>query len=368
MIDIPYKIRLIILFAIALVASMCVYGFIHKIAREKNIVDNPDARKLQKVPVPVMGGVVVFFGIVVGLCFYKTMIVYTSLFPVLGAMIIMLYLGSIDDILSLKPILRLAVEVLVSLLLIYGLKARIADFQGLLGHDIISAAWGIPLSVITFLGIVNAINMIDGVDGLSSGFCILVFGFFGVACFLSHNYSFAVLSAVSIGALLPFFFHNVFGTSSKMFIGDGGTLMMGTAISAMVYVILGKNFSFLGAPELDFSRIGFVVAVLSVPIADTLRVMVVRVAHGVSPFHADNNHMHHLLIRMGCTHIMTTTIELAEDLIAILVLFISWRAGASAGMQLFAVVITAALLNWAMAPVLRLIANRKSAKKESLSR
>ena len=357
--DIAYKYRMIILFAVAFIATMCVFFPILKIAKEKNIVDNPEARKLQKTPIPVMGGIAVFFGVVVGLCFYKTMISYTSLFPVLGAMIIMLYLGFIDDILTIKPLIRVVIESLVALMLIYGLKAKICNFQGLFGIDILPFGWSILLSVVTFIGIVNAVNLIDGVDGLSSGLCILALGFLGVVCFLAHQFSFAVLAAVCIGALVPFFFFNVFGKKTKMFIGDGGTLMIGTTIFSMVLVILGSGFNFPEGLQLDFSRIAFVVAALSVPIADTLRVMAVRICQGRSPFWADNNHMHHILISLGCTHLQTTMVELLFDLMAIGALFVSWGLGASVGVQLLSVIVTAAVLNWVMAPVLRRFAAAK---------
>ena len=356
--DIAFKYRLVILFFISLIATISVFFPILKIAKEKNIVDNPEARKLQKTPIPVMGGIAVFFGIVVGACFYKTMISYTVLFPVIGVMTIMLYLGSIDDILAIKPSVRILVEIVAAILLIYGLKARICNFQGLFGIDRMSFGWSIFLSVLTFLAIVNSINLIDGVNGLSSGFCILSLGFMGVPCFLAHQYSFAVLSAVGIGALVPFFFFNVFGKKTKMFIGDGGTLMMGTAISAMVFVLLGNNFEYAECPELDFSRIAYVVAVLSVPLADTLRLIVTRLANGQSPFKADNRHLHHIFLSLGCSHLLTTAIELFLDLVSIAALMLAWRCGASVEGQLLAVIVTAGLLNWALAPILRAIASK----------
>lgn len=359
--DISYKYRLIILFLISFVVTALVFKPILRIAISKNIVDNPDARKLQKTPIPVMGGIAVFFGIAVGLCFYKTMIIYTALFPVLGAMIIMLYLGSIDDILALSPRLRFLIEVGVALVLLYGLKFCIRDFQGLWGIDLIPATVGVILSVITFCGIVNAINMIDGVDGLSSAFCILILGCFGIVCFLAHDYSFAVLSAVCIGALLPFFIHNVFGYTTKMFIGDGGTMMIGTAISAMVFVILRRKFAITEEfPQLDFSRIAFVLSVLSIPIFDTLRVMTVRVFHGRSPFSPDKNHLHHILVAAGYSYIGVTMIEIALDIFVICVFAATWLLGGSIALQLYAVIAAAALADFGLAALLR-----RSAEKDN---
>lgn len=353
MLDISYKYRLIILFIIALAASWAVFNPILKIAKQKNIVDNPEARKLQKVPVPVLGGVAVFFGIAVGLCFYKTMVDFTILFPVLGAAIIMLYLGSIDDILNINPALRFTIEICVALLMIYGLKLRVYDFQGLWGLDHVALVPGLILSVLTFVGVTNAINMIDGVDGLSSAFCIMIMGFLGIPCFLSHFYSFAVLSAISIGALLPFFFHNVFGKNSKMFIGDGGTMMMGTIISSMIFVLLSGKCYFPEFPEADFSRIAYVLAVLSLPVADTLRVMTARVFKGKSPFSADQNHLHHILIKKNFSHARITIFEVCLNLIVIGIFFLSWKLGAPVEWQLYIVILSAAALDWLLAPILK---------------
>ena len=362
MMDIAYKYRLLILFAIAFVATQLVFIPILRIAKGKNIVDNPDARKLQKEPVPVMGGIAVFFGITVGLCFYKTMIVYTSLFPVLGAMTVMLYLGSIDDILSSSPKLRFAIEVIVALVLLYGLKCCIVNFQGLWGIDCIPVWLGVLLSVVTFVGIVNSINMIDGVDGLCSAFCVLILGCFGVLCFLARDYSFAVLSAVCIGSLIPFFLHNVFGWSTKMFIGDGGTMMIGTAVSAMVFVILRRNFGIQEAfPELNFSRIAFVLSVMSIPVSDTIRVMLVRVFHHKSPFSPDKNHLHHIFVAAGFSYISITMIELCLDIFVIAVFVLSWIAGASVSGQVYFVLAATVLADFGTACLLKRLSVRNGA-------
>jgi len=348
----PYKYRVLILFFVALVSAWAVYNPILKIARGKNIVDNPDARKIQKNPVPVMGGIVVFFGMVVGLSFYKTMTNYTLLFPVLSAMVIMLYLGSMDDILSISPLKRFLIEIFVSILLLYGLRTRIYEFQGLWGIESISFVPGILLSILTFVGVVNAINMIDGVDGLSSGFSILITGSFGVFCFLTHQFSFASLSALTIGAIFPFFIHNVFGSKTKMFIGDGGTMMIGTLISAMVFVILGGNSAFPYNPEWDFSKIAFVLAVLSIPIADTLRVMACRILKGHSPFKPDMNHLHHILLKLDFSSSLITFVEVLMNIIVIFLFFLSWKLGASVDVQLYVVFASAALFDWVLSAFL----------------
>lgn len=344
--NLPYSLRHIVLFLISFVSTMIVFKPILRVALKGKIMDNPGFRKLQKHPVPVLGGVAVYFGIIVGLCFYKTMIEHTTLFPIIGVMTVMLYLGFLDDSLSIKPTTRLVLEIISALTLIFGMKCYICNFQGMWGIDILSAPVGILLSVITFCGIVNAINMIDGIDGLSSAFCMLILGCFGIYFFIANDFSLSALAAIGVGALLPFFMHNVFGYTTKMFIGDGGTLMMGAVISAMVYAILSAEEPHgeidLGA---NFSRIAFALAVLSVPIADTLRVMFRRIFHGKSPFSPDKTHLHHFFVAAGYSYISITIVEITLDILAICSFLLTWHLGGSLELQLYVVIGVAALSN-----------------------
>lgn len=325
-----------------------------KIALSKNIVDNPNARKLQKTPVPILGGVVVFFGIAVGLMFFKTMFYQTALLPVLAAMVAMLYIGTIDDISDIRPSMRLAVEIATATLLIYGSRSCIMEFYGLWGITELPLIIAIPLTILTIVGLINAINMIDGVDGLLSGFGIFICGCFGLLCFLAHDYSNAALAAVSIGALMTFFLHNVFGMKSKMFLGDGGSMLLGVMISWMVITILGGHFQLdQYQPGLDFNLIALTLAVVGIPVADTLRVMFTRILHGESPFHADNNHLHHLLVRNGLSHLSTTLCIIGAGMLLVAVALGSWALGASADWQLYSVMAVMALLDGGGAHLLR---------------
>lgn len=327
---------LLILFAIAMVMTSIVYYPILKIAKDKNLVDNPDARKLQKKPVPVMGGLAVFFGIIIGLCFFKTTVNYVNLFSTICAMMIMLYIGTIDDISEIKARHKFVLEIFVCLLVIYGTRNLVINFQGLFGISKLPLGIAIPLTTIGMVGIINAINMVDGVDGLSSGLCICVFFILGLALFFCHEYSYAALAAVCCGALLPFFIHNVFGKESKMFIGDGGTLMMGMAISSMVIDLLrGRPLAYTGFVE-DFNSINlicFCLATLSVPVFDTLRVMSLRILRGVSPFSPDRTHLHHHFLNIGFSHIRTSLTEISLDMLNVIVWGVSVICGASPLLQ-----------------------------------
>lgn len=364
LIDLLPKYRMMIIFALAMLSSWLVFKPILRIAKKKDIVDNPEARKLQKEPIPILGGVVVFFGIIIGITFFKTWFTYISIFPVVTAMVIMLYIGVMDDISGIKPKVRFALEILTAILIIYSTRFYVSNFQGLWGIETVSKPIGIALSILTFVGLVNAYNMIDGIDGLSSSLGIQMCMFMFLLFFLAHDYSYAALAVVSMAAMVPFFMHNVFGWSSKMFIGDGGTMVMGTMFSAMVFKALSTNFSEVLAkitersldavlPLERLSMIAFTVAVFSLPVADTLRVMFERVADKKSPFSPDNRHLHHLYIRNGFSHIGTTIRENLLNAVTILALIILWLCGAGMEWQLYGVVLTALVANHVPTGVLR---------------
>lgn len=322
--------------------SLFLVGWIHprlvKIALMKNIVDNPDARKLQRTPVPVLGGVAVFFGIVIGIGSMSAFVNCSGLLIVIMSMMAMLYTGTMDDILNLSPGLRFLIEIIVVLLLIFVGGYCIDDFQGLWGIGPIAGWIAVPLTVFAAVGIINAINLIDGVNGLSSGFCITACILFGVLFYLAGEVTMTVLAAVSVGALIPFFFHNVFGKTSKMFIGDGGTLVMGTVMSVFVIEILRTDSECAAYVGPNVGLVPFTLAVLSIPVFDTLRVMSTRILKGSSPFHPDKTHLHHMFIELGASHAATTLAILSLNTLVVLCWWALSAAGASIDMQLYVVV------------------------------
>ena len=356
------KWRLLILLVVALAASWLVFRPTLKIALGKNIVDDPQARKLQNRPVPILGGVVVFFGIAVGLMFFKTVFYQTALLPVLAASIIMLYVGTIDDILDIAPAKRLLIETLVAVLMVFGSRCHILNPQGLFGLEEIPTGVAIPLTVLTIVGIVNAINMIDGIDGLLPGLGITMLGFLGVLCFLAHDYSNAALAVVTIGSLTTFFLHNVFGKKSKMFLGDGGSMLLGNIISWLVIRILSGQFhitAYLGG-IFDFNLMTFCVAVLGIPVFDALRVMFTRIAKHRSPFHADKNHLHHLFIACGFSHLETTLSIMSAAFLIVVIYLAAWMLGASAELQFAIALLLAFAFDFGCAALLRRLSHKKT--------
>ncbi len=336
----------ITLFFVSLCATWWVYKKVLKIAKLKNIVDNPDGRKIQSVPVPLLGGVAVFFGIVVAFATAGLLFDISNMFAIICVMSIMLYLGMMDDILGLSPRLRFFVEILVVLLLIFCNDYSINNFHGLWGVNELSPWIAVPLTVFACVGIINAINLIDGVNGLSSGYCIVACAIFGAFFMATGDSDRASMAILSIGALIPFFCHNVFGAKSKMFIGDSGTLVMGIIMSSFVINALKTGSTIAAQMPANFGVVPFTLAVLAIPVFDTLRVMISRLMKGVSPFTPDRNHLHHLLYDLHFSHIGITMVEILANLIIVGCWYLSYRMGASIDMQLYVVICLGLLITF----------------------
>ena len=322
---------------LAFLGTLWVHPKVLKIAILKNLVDNPDARKLQRNPVPVMGGIAVFFGIIIGLCSSLTMFNSPNLFMLISAMLIMLYIGTIDDILDLSPAIRFAIEILIIMWLMYVNSSSINNFWGLWGLGIIPDWISWPLTIFAAVGIINAINLIDGVNGLSSGFCFMASVLFAILFYSTGNTVMSSLSISAAGAIIPFFLHNVFGYKTRMFIGDGGTLVIGTMMSMFVINILSSNSLCTTLALKGLGLVPFTLAVLSIPVFDTLRVMSMRIIRGTSPFHPDKTHLHHIFLELGFSHIGTTFSILSMNLFIVAAWFISYKLGASVDIQLYIV-------------------------------
>ena len=336
----------ITLFVVSLLSTWWIFKKVLRIAKLKNIVDNPDERKLQRVPVPVLGGIAVFFGMSVAFAAAGLIYDISSMFAMVCVMVIMLYIGTMDDIIGLTPKVRFVFEILVVLLLVYCNNNCIDNFHGLWGVYGVPRWFAVPLTVFACVGIINAINLIDGVNGLSSGFSIITSLIFGITFIVTGDVSSASLAILAIGALIPFFFHNVFGKKSKMFIGDGGTLLMGTIMSVFVINAIKSGSTIALFTPANFGVVPFTLALLVIPVFDTLRVMTARIVRGTSPFNPDKTHLHHLLLDLHFSHVGTTATEILFNLFVLGAWYLSYRLGASIDIQLYVVVILGAAITF----------------------
>ena len=324
------------------------------------MVDNPNARKLQKQPVPVMGGIAVFFGVLAGLLVGTSVYALpfllshepvdlpsSSLLSVLAAMGIMLYMGAIDDMIGLSAVKRLLIEMGVVLGLIMSSGGCIDTFRGMWGVGALSWWLAVPLTVFAGVGIINSINMIDGVNGLSSGICMTCSILFGVAFIRIMDWGNAVLAFSMAAALMPFFIHNVFGSKSRMFIGDAGTMVMGILMTWFtISTLRAPAMTEYYTPVVRTNMVAMCLAILSVPVFDTLRVMIMRMLKGSSPFIADMTHLHHAFIQIGVSHSITALIEILIDGVVFGVWGVCVLLRVNLDWQLYIVLMAALLMVW----------------------
>lgn len=329
----------IIVFIVALLTSAMVFPVALRFARKHDIVDNPNARKLQRVPVPVFGGIVVYLGILAGwlvlMLFMKSEVLNWGLV----AMTIMMVIGVWDDMRDISATLRFLIEFALVGAFIAVTGVYIDDLHGLWGVHALTPWLAIPLSLVVGVGIINAVNLIDGVDGYSSGYGILACVCVAIAFWQVWNPVMVCLTVIVIGAIIPFFLHNVFGATSKMFIGDGGTLMLGTLMAVMIFCSLSGKFGLDAMEDKGMSLTAFTIAVACIPVFDTLRVMTMRILRGNSPFKPDKTHLHHLFIDMGFSHLGAALSILLINASVVLIWLLSWKLGASIDVQTYIVVV-----------------------------
>lgn len=318
------------------------------VAHDKNLVDNPDARKLQQQPVPIVGGLCVFFGVIVATLVASCLMDCTELVPILMAMSMMIFVGCLDDLIGLSPCLRFVAEVIILVAMIFGSDGCIDSLHGLWGIETYNWWVAVPLTVFAGVGIINAVNMIDGVNGLCSGICITCCCLFGYAFHRGGDAPNSMLCFAMAAALCPFLLHNVVGKTSKMFIGDAGTMSMGALMAWCVIQVLRSDghAKWVEYQEQGMNIVAFTLAILSVPVFDTLRVMFMRMIRGGSPFKADKTHLHHMLYEYSSSHSITSLTEIFLDLIVCLAFAIAYKAELSIDMQLYVVIAMGVIFIW----------------------
>ena len=335
-----------ILIGVAFIMTTLVYPYVLAFARRHNIVDNPSARKLQRVPVPVMGGTSVYIGMLVAVIVGLIIAPNVRVIKIMSLLTVMYAIGVWDDVKDVSAALRFLLELLVVWMMILTLGVEINDFHGLWGIHEIPDAVSVPLSLVAGVGIMNAVNLIDGVDGYCSTYGVMACAAFAVIFYYCGDIPMFALALIAIGAFIPFFFHNVFGKTSKMFLGDGGSLMLGTLLAFFMFRVLTH-----GSPESVYDASGVslpavCLAILAVPVFDTLRVMIVRVLKGGSPFHPDKTHLHHLFIDMNFSHLSTSFIIVLGNVVIGALLIAGWKLGLSVDMQAYLVILSAVLFTW----------------------
>lgn len=309
-----HLIIILIGFVLAISLARIIIPNIIIISRRKGLFDLPDGRKVHRRPISRLGGVCFFPTILFAVTFLVALCKKagwffwmdgTTQFPELlllcSGLTLLFIVGIADDLVGVRWRQKFLVQIFAAAMFpLAGLYVN--DFYGMFGIYSIPVYIGVPLSILLVVFITNAINLIDGIDGLASGLSIVALFVYGNLFIYNGLWLYSLLAFTTIGVLLPFFYYNVFGQAErgkKIFMGDTGSLTLGFILSFLTikytmnqYVMM--NFNYNGAILVAFS-------VLLVPCLDVIRVVIRRVRNGKSPFLPDKTHIHHKFLAMGFT-------------------------------------------------------------------
>lgn len=274
-----------------------------QIAEKKKLYDIPDERKLHTRLIASLGGIAIFGGFIVA-ALLSIQGQYNYEFQYFfAAAIVIFFLGLKDDLMILSATKKFIGQIIAASILIHLGGIRLDSMYGLFGFEQVSEGFGLALSYLTIIVVINSFNLIDGVDGLAASLGILSMLIFGSYFFAVNMQAYALLSFSMAGSLIAFMIFN--NHPAKIFMGDSGSLMIGlvNAILVIKFINVAHDPS-VAIPITSSVAIGF--AILIVPLLDTLRVFSVRIINGKSPFTPDRNHVHHLLLERGLGHAAVT--------------------------------------------------------------
>ena len=318
--------RLIISFLLALSISIYVLRLVVHAVRKLGLFDKPNARSSAEKAIPTLGGIAIFFSFVL----VATIGLYGIVFPewpfIIVALMLIFFVGLKDDIVTLTPLKKILSQIIAGFILIFLAKIRFTNLHGLLGITEIGMIPSVLITIFTLVVVVNAFNLMDGIDGLASGLTILISSVFGGWFLISGHFDYAVISFSLTGAVAGFFYFNVYGKDYKIFMGDTGSLLLGMVVSILVIrfnefnISQTQPYAIGSAPIISFG-------ILAYPLIDTVRVMAIRILQRKSPFNADRNHLHHRLLALGFSHSKATYTIAGANLVFIFLIFVMHTYG-----------------------------------------
>ena len=290
---------LITAFLITYVAIPKVIFFAEKL----RLLDEAGIRASHKGSVPIFGGIAIFTGIIFSLLFWADI---ENIQYLLVSILIIFFVGVIDDLLVLSPFKKIVGQIIATLIIILFHDMQIDSMHGVLGISETLSPWvSIPFTIFVVIVITNGFNLIDGVDGLAGGIGVISSFSFGVIALLMGQSDMAIVAFTLMGALLAFLKYNL--NPAKIFMGDTGSLVVGLILSILAINIIRYG---LVAETIKLPNKGplLAIAILAIPLFDSLRVFVVRVFKRKHPLSPGREHIHHTLLDLGFGHKKTSFI------------------------------------------------------------
>ena len=284
---------------------MLSYFLIPKIrakALKLNLKDTPDIRSSHTIPVPTFGGIVFYISYILILFFAQSLDSNHVSITLIASISILFFTGLLDDLRNLSPKIKFLCQIIGVAVLMFQPDFRILSFHGFMGIYEIPLYMSVGGSMFFLLGLINAFNLIDGIDGLTGITGVIVASFYSYMLYNLGYFFYLSISLATIATLLAFLRFN-FSNKRKIFMGDTGSLVIGLVLGVLTLKLLSVADD--AYSSLSFYRAQlplFLIAVLFVPLLDTMRVMFLRLTSGVSMFKPDRNHLHHIIVDFGLSH------------------------------------------------------------------
>lgn len=308
---------IILAFITAFALTFLAIPSIISLAKKKNLVDEPGERRSHSISTPSLGGIGIFAGTIFSIILWTPFNYFGDLQYILCAFIIIFLIGAKDDIDPISPSKKFLGQIFAAFILVFKANVKLTSLYGILGVYQIPEVVSIILSIFTIIVIINAFNLIDGINGLSGSIGTLIAVTLGMWFYMIDEIAISIVAFSLAGSTIAFLKYNI--TPAKIFMGDTGSLLLGMvcAILAILFIEIHNNlgdspYAFKAAPSVAFG-------ILILPLFDTLRVFIMRMAKRKSPFHPDRNHIHHLLIDSGLTHMQATITLVVVNLIFIFI-------------------------------------------------
>jgi UDP-GlcNAc:undecaprenyl-phosphate GlcNAc-1-phosphate transferase len=299
----------------AAITMIAIPSILH-VARTRHLYDDlGHFRKQHDHGIPRLGGVAIFVSFTITALLFSMTDQSLPINYLLTACIVLFAMGLKDDLSGVNSRTKFVIQFIVAAILVVLGHIRLSGMYGVFGIYNLPYWPSVVLSVLTIILIVNAFNLIDGIDGLAGVTGIFANGCFAGLFIYMHQYELAAVSIAMAGAIAGFLRFNI--RPAKIFMGDTGSMLIGliSVVLAIKFIELNR-FASGRTPDV-FSAPALSVAILIGPIFDTLRVFILRISTGVSPFTADRKHIHHRMLRLGFTHLQTTLILVGLNMLCV---------------------------------------------------
>lgn len=285
--------------ALAFLITFFAIPVIIQVAKDKKLFDEPDERKVHKNVIPTLGGLGIFAGFILALLMGVPKNLASELQYFAAASTVIFFLGIKDDILVLSASKKFIGQLIAAGIIIKFGDIRISNMYGFLGLQEIPYTASVILTIFIVIVITNSFNLIDGVDGLAGSLGVLTTVVFGTYFYLAGTIPYAVMAFALAGGTIAFLIYNI--SPAKIFMGDTGSLLLGLINSILVVKFINEASGTAAIfPVESAPAIG--VAILMIPLFDTLRVFGLRILDRRSPFSPDRTHIHHFLLDLGLSH------------------------------------------------------------------